>query len=1144
VTFRLTVAESLAPLAEVLADELSRPASDDPFAPELVVIPGDGVRTWLTGRLARHLGATPTGADGVVANLDIVFPATLIRAALGEHAGLGRWAVGPLGWAIHHVATQPGADLDIIADPVRARAIADLFDRYALHRPAMVAGWSQGRDVDGIGAPLAEHDRWQPRLWRAVQDHLGGHSDVERTIELVAALRSATPSPELGALPPRVFVFGLATLPPLHLDVLTALATHTDVHVLAPTPSPGRWRAVRAELRPPLALPVPRGADLVPVGPGHPLVTNWGRTSREAHVLLLDAIAHLPGATVEPPALGEPPNPSATLLSRLQFDLRDDTAIGPARRTHATPTADPRPTLQPTDRSVRWHRCHGTARQVEVLRDALLHVLEEREPDGTPRFEPRDIAVLTPDVARFAPLISAVFAGDPQHGLPTIPVQVADRSLRQDDPILDAAGALLDLLDGRFRASAVLAFASRSAVRHRFGLDTVAIGRLSEWVEATNVRWGLGPDDQVAFGLPDGLDAHTWQAGLDQLLVGVAMSSDGVRLGPGAVAPYPTLGADDIDVLGAVADLLHELVRATTALRTPSSVDAWCNALASALGALCAVPDDEAWRWRGVETAIESFRTEATVDGEPRPETIDPVDLATLFRRRLATDNGRPRFGTGAVTVSSLTAQRGVPHRVICLLGLDDDVAAGSLASTEDLTGDPPCVGDRDARSEQRSQLLDAVLAAGDRLILLSSGHDLRTNTDVPPIVPLAELLDVIDASVRPPDGALAREELTLHHPRQSWARAAFVAGALDGDGPWSFDTGALAAAWEQGHHPETPPFLPTPLEEPEHEGPVLLDALVDACTKPIELMLRRRLGVSQAVEAHDHDDRIPLTLDPLERWKLTDALLDGRLDPAGSWSAADETAWERHERRRGAVPPRGFGDEAIKTAADLAERLVAAVSTELGSESYAPRPLELDLALGEPDDEPRRITGRVPGACGSTLVTVTASRLKPKHLLTAWVHLAAVVATDPDRPWRAVTIGRAPKGEKLAVQRLTLRSPDAARQILSLLCDLHRRAMTDAVPFFPDVTRALYLDDEAQARTDWEGRYGERNNRWTSIVLPFDFDELRALPPRADEHWPGGATSPSRLESWAQRVWGAVDDTTSIEEEKLSPLAADGDPT
>ena len=154
--------------------------------------------------------------------------------------------------------------------------------------------------------------------------------------------------------------------------------------------------------------------------------------------------------------------------------------------------------------------------------------------------------MLCPDPSRFAPLIEAVFAGDERNGVPSIPVRVADRSLRQDNPILDTAGALLDLLEGRFRASSVIAFASRPPVRLRFGFDADSLTRVSEWAEQTNVRWGLGPADHEAFGLPADLDVHTWRAGLDQLLVGSTMAAAGPRLGPGEVALHPVVEGSDV----------------------------------------------------------------------------------------------------------------------------------------------------------------------------------------------------------------------------------------------------------------------------------------------------------------------------------------------------------------------------------------------------------------------------------------------------------------------------------------------------------------------------------------------------------------------------------------------------------------------
>ena len=92
---------------------------------------------------------------------------------------------------------------------------------------------------------------------------------------------------------------------------------------------------------------------------------------------------------------------------------------------------------------------------------------------------------------------------------------------------------------------------------------------------------------------------------------------------------------------------------------------------------------------------------------------------------------------------------RSVPHRVVCLLGLDDGVFPRKAPRDgDDLMLDDPHVGDRDPRTEDRQLLLDALLAATDRLIVTYTGNDERTNLAAPPAVPVGELLDVVDRTV------------------------------------------------------------------------------------------------------------------------------------------------------------------------------------------------------------------------------------------------------------------------------------------------------------------------------------------------------------------------------------------------------------
>ena len=110
--------------------------------------------------------------------------------------------------------------------------------------------------------------------------------------------------------------------------------------------------------------------------------------------------------------------------------------------------------LEPDDRSLQVHACHGRARQVEVVRDAILHLL-----DDDPTLEPRDVIVMCPDIETFAPLIHATFGGggrrrDEDEALPAdrtpvdLRVRLADRSLRQTNPVLGVVAQLLDLAGG------------------------------------------------------------------------------------------------------------------------------------------------------------------------------------------------------------------------------------------------------------------------------------------------------------------------------------------------------------------------------------------------------------------------------------------------------------------------------------------------------------------------------------------------------------------------------------------------------------------------------------------------------------------------------------------------------------------------
>ena len=298
---------------------------------------------------------------------------------------------------------------------------------------------------------------------------------------------------------------------------------------------------------------------------------------------------------------------------------------------------------------------------------------------------------------------------------------------------------------------------------------------------------------------------------------------------------------------------------------------------------------------------------------------------------------------------------RSVPHRVVCLLGLDDGVFPRKVdVDEDDLVAADARVGDRDPRSEDRQLLLDALLAAEDHLIVTYSGRDERTNAERPPAVPIGELLDVVDRTVRLPDDPTgqvrARTRVVVHHPLQPFDARNFMAGRLAGTTPWSFDAVALAGARAAGGVRTAPaPFLPRPLP-PVRAEVVELEHLVRFVQHPAKAFLRQRLGVSLSDDNDDASQALPVELDALEQWAVGDRLLAGRL------AGGERDAGVAAERARGSLPPGTLAEPVLGQVLPIVESLVAEAADLTGDarglhqpparQAADPRSLEVNVPL------------------------------------------------------------------------------------------------------------------------------------------------------------------------------------------------------
>jgi exodeoxyribonuclease V gamma subunit len=1130
-------------LVDALSALLLEPTGD-PFAVEVVAVPTRGMERWLTQRISARVGATPGRQDGVCANIDFPFPSRLVAGAVAAGAGVDPdgdpWLAERLVWPLLRVVDRclgepwlacltshlGGAGAD--PDPARrsrrfssVRHIADLFGRYGVRRPEMLRAWAGGEDRDATGARLPGDAAWQAELWRRLRAEIALPSPAERLEDACLRLRE---DPALVELPARISLFGLTRLPASYLQVLSALALGRAVHLFLLHPSPQLWDRVAGltEARPPI---VRRSEDVTATLPAHPLLASWGHDARELQLVVSAGGEHV---SVHHPVT----HAADTLLTRVQADVRADRAPpGPP----LPGLDDIRPVLDPGDRSVQVHACHGRARQVEVVRDAILHLLED-----DPTLEPRDVIVMCPDIDAFAPLIQATFGAgevreDDEPGAPTadirprdLRVRLADRSLRQTNPMLGFLTQLIDLAEQRATASELLDLADREPVRRRFRFDDDDLARMREWVAASGIRWGLDAAHRSAFQL-ETLPAGTWRAGLDRVLLGVTMTEDGERLFE-KVLPLDDVDSGAISLAGRLAEFVDRVEVSVDALSTPKTMDAWAAVLAAAADALTATSERDSWQRSELGRLLAEVTDEATVAGAVNTTKITLPELRSLLAGRLQGRPTRANFRTGHLTICTLVPMRSVPHRVVCLLGLDDGAFPRKAPRDgDDLMLADPHVGDRDPRTEDRQLLLDALLAASERLIVTYTGNDERTNAPRPSAVPVGELLDVVDATVRTGEGR-AWSRVLVRHPLQPFDPRNFEPGALVPGRSWSFEQVMLEGAQAlSGPRAPRGPFLAEPLPAVEARA-VEAEDLVSFVQHPVKAFLRQRLGISVGDHSDEVEDALSVELDGLGKWGVGHRLLDARL------AGVDGRDAILAEIARGTLPPGVLGQPVIRDLFPIVEDIVAATE-RLVPGSATPGSVDIRVVL--PDGRP--LTGTVPGVTGDVLLTVTFSRVAAKHRLAAWTRLLVPTAAFPERPSTPATIGRGRGSARVSIARIPLLAPDAtgrrraALGHLARIVDLHDRGMREPLPLFCQTSGAYAeaaaagRDPVAAGRDAWTSGYMfDREDKDPEHRFVFGdvltFEELLAVPPHSGEAGDGWEmTETTRLGRCARRMWDGL---------------------
>ena len=875
----------------------------DLFARPRIVVPSPGAKAWLWSELAKRLGAGDRH-DGVIANVEISYPATIASLVQPRRdREPDPWSLDRLTATVLDVITASdaaafGIPFTVDREPLlSARRIAALFDSYHVRRPAMILLWEKGRpayspmatprDPEGSGGELPAADLWQFAVWRAVRERIGSPSPPGRV-----GLDHRDTHPPL-------LVAGLQSLSLHQITCLEALSAACDVRVLLVHPCPPlrvRWAAGM----PQVSKGVPPKRDAAELADDlDPLVATWLHGARETQTLLASQgirPEHLPAAA--PPATA-----AAALLARLQGSIVS--AVRPVKEPH-----DPA-----TDRSFTVHCCHSLSRQAEVVHDAILHAFTD-----LPDLEPHEVAIVSPCLERLAPHLEAVFdreVKDGHGGKARLPLVIADRGLHEVSAGAELILAVLPLVGSRCSVEQFRAVAVHPLVRHHFSADDDVVRCWDQLIERSRIHWGFDAAHRLREGFPAAAaEAHTWRAGLERILLGAMLPDAAPKPELGGVVPLDDVPLSDLPAIQSLLRIFGLVLELDVATAAPRPVADWCTAIEAAVFGLCG--DAEA-------DLVEPLRVVRSLRETAGDTPVPFADVRQILSDSLRTAAGRQPFRTGAITATSMVPLRGVPFRLICVVGYDDGTTAVAESRGDDLVTRQPLAGDGDPRIDLRRTLLDCVLAARDRLVITCNGNDIKTNKPLPFVTPLAELIDfAVRHGVARPDPARP-SGIEVRHPRHAVGRKNFRPDEVLPGTIWSHDAAAFTASAAMGEEERgfpsaagTPPDLPV----------VELSMLEEMVRSPLDLYLRKTLGISTWRDDESFPAAtFPLTIDDRDSRSLTRDLLARLVAHPGVDRELVVAEWLTAARGSGRVPFGRFGDNALREIRQLAVGIHAAAA-------------------------------------------------------------------------------------------------------------------------------------------------------------------------------------------------------------------------
>lgn len=607
------------------------------------------------------------------------------------------------------------------------------------------------RTEEMLNLAKSKFNVWQKWIWQQVQYKL---TEYDTFLDAYSYFANLTDSSTI-KLPKSLFIFGLTSIYPSQLKIISKIASKTTVYWYYQACSNEYYgdllsEKARSKIEQKLLRKPDLSIDDLYLTAGNPLLANLGQQSREFVELLRANEVNVYEFDIEGKTVV---SPDTSLLKLLQHDIRAlKQRIRPELRLSNNDNyyLEPIELNLPQQSSVKINVCHNRMREVQVMFNQLANVLNN---DATLKFS--DVLISAPDIDEYVPYIQAVFdneyALDSQNNKCYLPYYITGNRRHRTSKIIDTMLLIL-ATPYQLTVSYLLEILQDVNIQNSLKISQDDIDTLKKWLNDNHTHFGYNEQDYAEFGY-DNFSTYSFKQLLINVVLGASLDErvflaneqlPYLEFANDIVVPYDNLDNAQINLANKLIVLINLLEEQREIFYCDehnyneldlANVAEYLDKLKEFItsgdefGLIC---DD----------LIGSIRTNETM-------VVDLAVVISLIKEHVGLIKNRLSL-SGKINCMSLQYARNLPSRYSYVLGLNfGEYPTNYQPNQLSLLAKEWYLADRNYTIEDKQAFLDIILATKEQLTLSFIGRKETDNSEMKPSPVVTMLLDVIGQSVK-----------------------------------------------------------------------------------------------------------------------------------------------------------------------------------------------------------------------------------------------------------------------------------------------------------------------------------------------------------------------------------------------------------